>query len=58
MVRIQGKKGSVYLTSDILAAIDQLELLNCAASRNSVLWHDAIPRKRSLCQENVALFMV
>jgi len=41
--------GSVYFTDNILAATDRLELL---------CWHDVIPRKRSLCQENAILLVV
>jgi len=44
----------------ILLAIfwwQQIGWCYCAASR-TVSWHDAITRKRSLCQENVVLLMV
>jgi len=48
-------KGSVYFTGDILVVKAGAIVL---AFENSVSWHDAIPTKTSLCQENAVLLVV
>jgi len=48
------KSGSVYFTSDIYSGGNRSAGAIVPAVKHSVLLHDdAIPRKRSLCQENV-----
>jgi len=52
------QNGSVYFTTKILAVTDRLELAIVPPVEHSVSWHDAIQRKRSLCQEHAVLLVV
>jgi len=50
--------GSVYFSAKMLAATDRLELLSVPPVGHSILWHDVIQRKKSLCQEHAVLLVV